>query len=430
MLNRTQQSDDHCASYYAATLNAKANCPELSGTHEAEVCVVGGGFSGIAVALTLAERGTSVALVEANQIGWGASGRNGGQLIGGMNGSSELVRQLGADGEALLWSLYYRGNEIIEERVAKYGIHCDLKRGWINVASKASHMADLEADYETHLKRGLADEMELLDRSSLVRVLKTDAYHGGLIYGRNGHLHPLNLCIGEALAAQRLGVALFERSPVLEIEFGPKPTIATARGRVRANQLVLAGGAYHRLVRDRLRGLLFPTGSYIVATEPLDTLADEINPRDLAVCDTNLILDYYRLSSDKRMLYGGRCNYSNREPRDIAASIQPRMVEIFPQLANKRVDYAWGGKIGIIINRVPAIGRLERNVFYLQGYSGHGVNFSHIAAEIVADAIVGETKRVEVFERIKHVRIPTNQWLGNQLLALGMSYYRLRDMMS
>ncbi len=430
MLNRTPKPEGHCASYYAATVNSESNYPTLEGDHSVDVCVVGGGFSGVSCALTLAERGYKVALVEANKIGWGASGRNGGQLIGGMSGSPEFRRQFGEDGEKLLWSIHYRGNEIVEERVEKYGIDCDLKRGWISVANKPSHMKHIEDDFKAHEKHGLGSDMELLDREALSKVLATDAYHGGLVYGRNGHLHPLNLCIGEANAASNLGVAIFEGSPVTAIEHGEKPVVSTARGRVTADTVILAGGAYHLLSQDRLNGLLFPTGSYIVATEPLGELADEINPRDLAVCDTNLILDYYRLSADKRMLYGGRCNYSNREPRDIAGSIRPRMVQVFPQLSGKKIDYAWGGKIGIIINRVPAIGRLEPNVFYLQGYSGHGVNFAHVASEIVADAVAGTMERFDVFERVKHVRIPTTRWLGNQLLALGMSYYRLRDLMS
>ena len=420
---------DHCASYYAATATDAPDYPVLAGEVEVDVAIVGGGLTGLATALMLAERGYSVALLEARRIGWGASGRNGGQIIGGMSGEAAFRRQLGREAEAFLWSIHYRGNEIVTNWVARYEIACDLKRGWMLVASKPRHRAELVEELEAHERHGLAGGLELIEARDLPDILATNAYHGGLVSSRSGHLHPLNLCLGEARAAAGLGVRIFEGSEVTGIEHGARPVAVTAKGRVRAGSILLAGGAYHRLERRRLGGITFPTGSYIVATEPLgDDLAGRLNPRDLAVCDTNLILDYYRLSADKRMLFGGRCNYSNREPRDIAGSIAPRMVEIFPDLADKRIDFAWGGKIGININRIPAFGRVSPNVYYVQGYSGHGVNFSHIAAETVADAIAGTTERFDVFDRIRQVRIPASQWIGNQLLALGMSYFRLRDL--
>jgi glycine/D-amino acid oxidase-like deaminating enzyme len=204
----------------------------------------------------------------------------------------------------------------------------------------------------------------------------------------------------------------------------------TAGGRVDAKTIVLAGNTDHPFQRGRLWGQQLPTGSYIIATEPLDeATAKAINPRNLAVADSNIVLDYFRLSADRRMLFGGRCNYSNRDPRDIAATMKPRLVEIFPQLAGKRIDFAWGGRLGITINRAPAIGRLESNLYYLQGYVGHGVNVTHIAAEIVSDAICGNMEKFDLFDRIRHIHLPVGRWAGNQILALGMLYYRLRDLM-
>lgn len=423
------QQEEHCASYYAATANDRTEYPALEGSHRADVCVVGAGFSGIATALTLAERGYKVAVVEANRVGWGASGRNGGQLIGGFSGEAGLLAHHGQGIADAVWTMRWRGHEIIRQRVQQYGIACDLKDGYLDVAIKPRHMKALEADYEELQRRGFPHPLRLLDsREKLQELLGTDAYIGGLRNDYNGHLHPLNLCAGEAAAAVSLGARIFEQSPVLRIGHGDTPRVITARGQVQADAVVLAGNAYHALEGRKLSGTVFPAGSYIVATEPLDeaTVA-RVNPGDLAVCDPNYVLDYFRLSADRRLLFGGRCNYSGREPRNIQASIVPRMLKILPQLKNRRIDYAWGGNIGIVINRVPMMGRLSPGVFYTQGYSGHGVNFTHVAGEIMADAVGGTLERMDLFEKVPHWRIPLGRSVGSQLLALGMLYYRFRD---
>ena len=251
-----------------------------------------------------------------------------------------------------------------------------------------------------------------------------------IIDRRSGHLHGLNLCLGEARAAANLGVRIFEETPAVALEGGAKPWVKTERGRVEAETVVIGGEIFDNFDQPRLKGLMLPTGSYIIATEPLsDAVVAAINPQDLAVADSNVVVDYFRLSADRRMLFGGRCNYSNRDPTDIGASIRPRMIEIFPQLADAKIDFAWGGRIAIIVDRVPAIGRLAPNLYFLQGYCGHGVNASHIAAEIVSDAICGTTERFDLFDRIRHVRLPLSDLFGNQMLALGMLYYRLRDLL-
>ncbi len=423
-------AEPHVTSYYAATINDPTTYPRLDGTVNADICVIGGGFSGVATALTMAERGYSVALLEANRIGWGASGRNGGQLIAGISGEGAIARQLGADGRRLIRDIRYRGNDIIEQRVAKYGIACDLKRGWMEVAARPRHMDGLRAHAEELTADGCGADLEIIERDAMASVIGTGIYHGALVDRRSGHLHPLNLCLGEARAAASLGVKVYENSTVIDMAGGPKPFAATAHGRVDAKHVVLAGDCDHKFTRGPLRGLLFPTGSYIIATEPLDeATAHAISPRDLAVADSNVVLDYYRLSADRRMLFGGRCNYSNRDPKDLTAAMRPRLIEIFPQLAAARIDYAWGGKIGLVLTRVPAIGRIEPNLYYLQGYSGHGVNATHIAAEIVSDAICGTAEKFDLFERINQIRLPIGQWAGNQVLALGMLYYRLRDLL-
>jgi glycine/D-amino acid oxidase-like deaminating enzyme len=420
----------HPLSYYAASAHAQPENPALHGSQEADVCVVGAGFTGISTALTLAERGYRVAVLEANRVGWGASGRNGGQLIGGISGEGRLAARYGEAFAELLWAMRWRGNEIIRERVARYSIDCDLKDGYIDVALKPRHMNGLREDYEQLSARGFPHEFRMVDQLEVTQLLGTSHYIGGLLNMGNGHLHPLNLCLGEARAAAELGVRIFEGSTATRIEHGRRPRVVTERGSITADSVVLAGNAYHSLERDKLAGLIFPAGSFIIATAPLDpALVEQINPRDLAVCDPNHVLDYYRLSADKRMLFGGRCNYSGRTPASISATMAPRMRKIYPQLSGTPIDYEWGGHIGIVITRIPLMGRTARNVFYAQGYSGHGVNVSHLAGEIMADAVAGTLERLDVFERVKHFRIPLGQWAGSQLVALGMIYFRLRDLL-
>jgi gamma-glutamylputrescine oxidase len=422
-------SATHINSYYAATANDDTRYPSLKGTVTADVCVVGGGFSGISTALSLVERGYSVAVVEAQRVGWGASGRNGGQMIAGISGEHRIESQLGEAGRRLVSEIRYRGHEIIEDRIQRHQIRCDLVYGWMEVAARPRHMDALRAYVDE--RRADGDEhLEVVEARDMDRVIGSRLYHGAMVDPKSGHLHPLNLCLGEARAAAGLGVQIFEESPVTAVGGGAKPYVETAEGRVEAASIVLAGYGDPAFQTGPLRGLLFPTGSYIVATEPLpERLAREISPQNLAAADSNVVLDYFRLSADRRLLFGGRCNYSNRDPRDIRATLRPRLLQVFPQLEGVALDFAWGGKIDIVLSRVPAIGRREPNVYYMQGYCGHGVNATHIAGEIVAEAIAGTMEKLDLFEKIRHVRLPVGQFLGNQLLALGMLYYRLRDIL-
>ena len=418
----------HTASYYAATANDGTRYPALGGDVAADVCVIGGGYSGLSTAIFLADRGAKVVLLEANRVGWGASGRNGGQVLGGIPGEARIAGQLGETGRALINDLWYRGHDIIEERIKRFAIACDHKRGTLEAAVKPRHLDGLKA-FAAEFARDHPDhQLRLLSKSEVRDALGTDAYCGGLIDGRNAHCHPLNLALGEARGAASLGVAIHEDTPVTAIQHGKRPVVETARGRVTCTQVVLAGNAYHRLERPKLSGLLFPAGTYIVVTEPLpEAVAARINRHDWGVCDSRIVLDYYRLTADRRLLFGGLCNYSNRAPADIAAALRPRILELWPELAATRIAYQWGGEIGIVLSRVPLIGRSAPNVFYLQGYSGHGVNVTHLASEIVADAMDGRSERLELFGRVRQYRMPLGQWAGNQLLALGMAYYRMKD---
>ena len=427
-MRKEHQQQEHTNSYYAASVNDVTNYPPLEGARSADVCVVGAGFTGVATALTLAERGFSVALVEANRVGWGASGRNGGQIINGISGLGKIAKKHGDEFASMLWDLKWRGNDIIYDRVEKYGIRCDLKSGFLEVATKPAHVRYFDEFVAEREKHKHPYKYEIWNRETTRANLGTDAFHGGFVCYRDGHVHPLNLCIGEARAAHELGVQIFEQSPVTGIEHGSRPKVRTASGYVEADSVVLAGNAYNVLEPKHLSNLVYPAGSYVIGTEPLsEAVVSEINQRDVAVCDTNEVVDYYRLSADKRLLYGGACNYSGRDPASIKSFILPRMLRVYPQLKDVRIDFEWGGKIGIVLNRIPAVGRINGNVYYCQGYSGHGVNATHVMGEVMADAIGGTMERYDLFADMGHFRLPGSQWIGNQIIALGMLYYKIKD---
>ena len=427
-MNRTEYQQEHASSYYAATQTDQETYPALHGDIASSVCVIGGGFTGVSTALTLAERGYDVALVEANRIGWGASGRNGGQLINGIGGLAKIRKKYGDHLTDVLWDMRWRGNSIIRERVQKYAIDCDLKNGYVEVARKLRQVAYVHEEAEERERRSFPHPYEVWDAEQTESYLGTDKFHGGFACFRDGHVHPLNLCKGEARAAVSLGTRIFEQSPVASIKHGSKPKVVTETGTVTADAVVLAGNAYSRLEPRHLSNLVFPAGSYIIATEALsDDVVSRINPRDVAVCDLNEVVDYFRLSADKRLLYGGACNYSGRDPASIEAYIRPRMLAVYPWLENVRIEFEWGGKIGIVLNRIPTVGRIDNNIYYCQGYSGHGVTGSHLMGEIIADAVGGTLEKFDLFAGMRHYRLPGSRWLGNQIIALGMMYYKLKD---
>ena len=427
MENEMTKPQAHTGSYYAATINHVTDFAPLRGTTKADVCVVGAGFTGISTALHLVERGYNVHVVEANKVGWGASGRNGGQMIGGIAGENNIAKHHGRDVEELFGELRWAGHEIIRERVEKYGIQCDLKSGYLDVAIKQRHLRAFEADYERLERAGFPHEFRMLSKQETFETIGTDAYVGALLNMGNGHLHPLNLCIGEAMAAVSLGATIYEQSPVINIERGAKPKVVTEHGSITADAVVLAGNAYHFLEK-KLRGVMFPVNSFIVATEPLsDDMVATINPRDLAVCDPNFVLQYFRLSADKRLLFGARLNYFGDDPEYIMKRHRRKMAKLYPQLADVRIDYAWGGTIGVPVNRVPLLGRVAPNIFYSQGYSGHGVNVTHLAGRIMADAIGGTLEHFDLFADVKPFVVPGAHTFRRPMVALGVLYYQIKD---
>ncbi len=302
-----------------------------------------------------------------------------------------------------------------------------MKFGYLDVAIKERHVRDLEADHERLRKDNFPHEFKMLSKDETREIIGTSAYVGALLNMANGHLHPLNMCVGEARAAVLQGATIYEQSPVLNIEKGSRPRVVTQQGFVTADAVVIAGNAYHTLER-KLRGIMFPVNSFIIATEPLsEEVVRTVNPKDLAVCDPNFVLEYFRLSAEKRLLFGGRCNYFGSDPEVIKKMLQPKLLKIYPQLANLGIDYAWGGTIGVPINRVPQLGRISPSIYYCQGYSGHGVNVTHLAGRIMADAVAGTVEQFDLFANVKPFIVPGAHWLNKPMVALGMLYYQIKD---
>ena len=419
------------ASYYTASLNDATHYPTLHGQVSVDVVIIGGGFTGVASAVELAERGLKVAIVESHRIGWGASGRNGGQVTGSLSGDEAMRAQmrsrLGAEVDDFIWHLRWRGHQIIEQRVNKYAIACDLKHGHLHAAMKPSHLTELRAFHDEAQRRGMGDQVSLLDQAGVRQHLGSELYLGALKNTRNLHLHPLNLCLGEARAAHSLGALIYENTEVLQIVHGERPAVVTALGRIDARHVLLAGDVYHKLEPKQLKGKIFPAMGGIVTTAPLGELAQQINPHDLAVYDCRFVLDYYRLTGDGRLLFGGGANYSGRDSRDIAAELRPCIERTFPALKGVDIEFQWSCAMGIVMNRIPQLGKLSDNVWYCQGYSGHGIATSHIMGEIMAEALTGTLAKFDTFAGCKHIKVPLGDVFGNPMLAVGMWYYQMLE---
>ncbi|NWE17506.1 NAD(P)/FAD-dependent oxidoreductase [Pseudomonas yamanorum] len=425
---------EHARSYYLASANAMPQRPALGADLTADVCVIGGGFTGVNTAIELAQRGLSVILLEARRIGWGASGRNGGQLIRGIGHDvSGFAKYVGEEGVRYLQQAGIDSVALVGERVREHRIDCDLRWGFCELANTPAQFAAFQGELESLAALGYTPETRLVAPQDMAQVVGSGLYAGGLVDMGSGHLHPLNLVLGEAAVAESLGVRIFENSPVLELIHGDTVQVRCASGSVRAASLVLACNAHLDELEPKLSGKVLPAGSYIIATEPLPAeLASQLIPQNLALCDQKVGLDYYRLSADRRLLFGGACHYSGRDPADIAAYMRPKMLKVFPQLANTAVEFQWGGKIGITANRFPQVGRLKQhpNVFYAQGYSGHGLNVTHWCARLLAEGIhAGQSRGLDIFSQVPHMTFPGGKALRSPLLALGMLWYRVREML-
>ena len=427
--------NSHPESYYAASANPAPVRPPFQESIETDVCLIGAGYTGLSTALFLAEQGFKVVILEAVQVGFGASGRNGGQIVNSYSRDLDVIEQtLDAPHARLLGDMAFEGGRIIRERVQRYGIACDLKDGGVFAALTTKQMQHLEAQKRLWERYGYA-HLELLDDQRIRNMVASERYVGGMLDKQGGHLHPLNLALGEAAAFESLGGIIHEHSPAVRIERGANPVVHTPEGQVRSKFLVVAGNAYLGGLLPELAAKSMPCGTQVIATEPLpEDLARSLLPQDYCIEDCNYLLDYYRLSADRRLIYGGGVVYGARDPADIEAIIRPKLLKTFPQLAKVKIDYAWTGNFLLTLSRLPQVGRIGENIYYSQGCSGHGVTYTHVAGKVLAEALRGQAEalrgqaeRFDALASLPHYPFPGGRLFQAQFSALGAWYYSLRD---
>ncbi|QIH08893.1 MULTISPECIES: FAD-binding oxidoreductase [unclassified Pseudomonas] len=416
-------------SYYAATRNRTVDYPELDQLVECDVCVIGAGYTGLSSALFLAEAGYSVTVLESAKVGFGASGRNGGQLVNSYSRDVDVIEErYGEKSAEVLGSMIFEGADIIRQRIQHYDIQCDYRPGGIFAALNPKQLKGL-AEQKRNWERLGNHNLKLLDKAQIDREVGTRNYVGGLLDMQGGHIHPLNLALGEANAIVGLGGKIFEQSAALEITYGEPNVVRTAKGVVRAKYLLIAGNAYLQQDLDpRVTRKSMPCGSQIVVTEQLpEPLARSLITNNYCVEDCNYLLDYFRLTGDNRLLYGGGVVYGAREPNDIEQLIRPKILKTFPQLKDVKIDYRWTGNFLLTMSRMPQFGRIEKNAYYMQGYSGHGVTCSHLAGKLIAEMIRGDAERFNAFASLPHMPMIGGRTFQAPLTAMGAAYYALRD---
>lgn len=426
---KPSQKASHIDSYYAATANPFEDYPALEGEHQTDVCVIGGGYTGLSAALHLAERGYQVTLLEAEKVGWGASGRNGGHVgVGQRVGQDVLESKVGKERAKVFWQMGVEAVQTVKDLIAKHDIDCDLKSGAIHVSHRASD-ADEYRDEVEHLRNDYGfEQLRFMDADETRQQVGSENYHCGTYDDFSCHLHPLNYALGLAKAAAKAGVKICENSRVTEYSKSANPVVKTEDGQVRCKFVILGCNGYLGKLEPKMAGKIMPINNFVLATEPLsDELCRQLIREDTSVSDALFVIDYWKISADNRLLFGGGENYTSRFPKDMKNFVRKYMLRVYPQLANTNIDYAWGGTLAITLNRMPHFGRLEDNVFYAQGYSGHGVPTATMAGKLLAEAVAGTAERFDVM-----ADYPTHTFPGGTLLrwpglVAGMLYYSLRD---
>ncbi|MFA0485735.1 NAD(P)/FAD-dependent oxidoreductase [Vibrio sp. 10N.222.55.B11] len=418
----------HTDSFYAHSIPNMPVFPQLQDNIECDVCVVGAGFSGLSSALHLAEKGFKVVVLESAKVGFGATGRNGGQIVNSYSRDVDVIESRYDQPQAkALCDMIFEGGDVIRGLIEKYDIECDHKRGGLFTALNKKQLIGLE-HHKKNWERYGNDQLTMLDASQVEEAVGTQAYTGGLLDMRGGHIHPLKLALGEAAAFVSLGGQIFEQSTVTSIEKGANPVARTASGSVKSKYLVLAGNAYLGGLAPNISNKAIPCGTQVVATEPLtDEQLKQVLPSDYCVEDCNYLLDYFRLSADKRLLFGGGVVYGARDPQDIESLIRPKLEGIFPQLKGIKIDYTWTGNFLLTYSRMPQFGAFDDNIYYLQGYSGHGVTCTHLAGKLLAEALTGHAERFDAFAQLKHYAFPGGRHFQIPFTAVGAAYYNLRD---
>ena len=419
-------------SYYEASVERPPLLAPLQTDVTVDVVVVGAGFSGLSAAIDLAKRGFKVVVLEADRVCSGASGRNGGQtIVGYASGQGPFEEQLGMELARQVWDMSLEAIDLVDQRIAEFAIECDRVHGYMYVADSPRKARELEADVRS-MERDYGFVSTWAEGADVQKHIGSERYHACAYETRSGHLHPLKYGLGLARAAQMLGVQIFEKSAVLAMERGATVTARTSGGQVRAKFALLSGNctlpAYGPAVAPELAARAMPVGTYIVGTAPMDAeRAAALLPQNAAVCDNNFVLDYFRLSADYRMLFGGRVSYTTSTPRNLQETMAQRMAKVFPTLKGVPIEFVWGGFVDISMNRAPDFGRLGDNIYYLQGFSGHGVALTGLAGKLVANAMAGEAEQFEIFSRLKHRKFPGGALLRTPSLVLGTLYHRLRD---
>jgi gamma-glutamylputrescine oxidase len=417
----------HIASYYAASANRQDARPALAGTASADVCIIGAGFTGISAAIELAERGIGAIVLEAVRVGFGASGRNGGQIVNGYSRDLDVIaKRYGQGPGKAIGAMALEGGNIIRSRIEKYGIDCNLVNGGLFTAFTEKQLAGLRHHRDVWASFGHTG-MEMVDRAGLARHVVTDRYVGGLIDHLGGHIHPLNLVQGEAAAAESLGVTIYENSPVVAVDTGPNPVVKTAGGEVRCKTVLVCGNAYLGDLLPEIASRIMPVSTQVLATEPLGDEAVRLLPSNVCVEDANYVLDYFRRSQDNRILYGGGIVYGGSDPASIRAKILPNMLKTFPGLKDARIDYAWSGNFALTLTRFPQMGRLTPTVLFSHGCSGHGVTTTHLLGRLLGEAVAGQAERFDIIAGLPYYPFPGGKLFRVPMTVAGSWYYRARD---
>lgn len=427
LLHANDRRGEYPASYYAATATALDRFAPLAGDAHADVCVVGGGYTGLSAALHLAERGLSVVLLEAHRVGFGASGRNGGQVGSGQRlDQDDLERMAGRDAARALWDLSQDAKALVRDLIDRHAMPVAFHPGIVHACRSQAEVRHAAA-YAERLARDYGyDRIEPLDRDTLHAILPSKAYAGGEIDRGAGHLHPLNFAIGLARAAAEAGAAIHEDTEVLRVEPGARPAVVTATGRISCDHVILAGNGYLGGLNPHVAARVMPINNFIVATEPLGDRAAQVLRENVAVADTRFVVNYWRLSDDGRLLFGGGESYGYRFP-DIVKTVRKPMLQVYPDLKDVRIDYAWGGTLAITMNRLPCFARPAPGIWSASGFSGHGVAMATMAGRAMAEAVAGQAGRFDLMASLPARRFPGGAALRWPLLVLAMTWYGLRD---